>query len=95
MRPRRTRPRGTLGCVVEALAIYEGWARERFTGSRMCDPLFAISDDRLVTRADVQRAAMQAAVAEGVDPNDLGSHREAPHARNRRMRDPEGEKLRM
>ena len=28
-------------CVVEALTLYEGWARERFSGARMYDPLFA------------------------------------------------------
>ena len=32
-------------CVVEALEIYEGWARERFSGARMFDPLFAFDDD--------------------------------------------------
>ena len=61
-------------CVVEALEIYEGWARERFSGARMYDPLFAFDDAKLVTRADVQRIVMQSAVAEGVDPDDLGSH---------------------
>ena len=61
-------------CVVEALALYEGWAPERFTGNRKYDPLFAFADEKLVTRADVQRAAMQAAVAEVADPNDMGSH---------------------
>ena len=39
----------------------------------MYEPLSAHDDTRLVTRADVQRVAMQSAVAEGVDPNDLGS----------------------
>ena len=38
----------------------------------MYDPLFAYDDGKLVTRADVQRVVMQSAVAEGVDPNDLG-----------------------
>ena len=61
-------------CVVEAMTIYEKWAHERFSGERMHDPLFAYDDTKLVTRADVQRIVMQSAVAEGVDPNDLGSH---------------------
>ena len=51
-------------CVVEALALYEGWARERFTGARMYDPLFAYDGGKLVTRAEVQRVVMQSAVAE-------------------------------
>eukprot|EP00959_Pyramimonas_sp_CCMP1952_P024893 522437-Pyramimonas_sp.AAC.1 len=40
----------------------------------MYDPLFAFDDMHLVTRADVQRVVMQSAVAEGMDPNGLGSH---------------------
>ena len=60
--------------LVEALAIYESWAPERFTGHPKNDPVFAFTDEKVVTRADVQKVVIQAAVPEGADPNDMGSH---------------------
>ena len=61
-------------CVVQALADYGRHAPERLYGARACDALLVLEDGEPVTREHVQRLLKQSAIAEGLDPDVIGSH---------------------
>ena len=61
-------------CVVEALAMYEAHAPERFTGNQKELALFAWASGALLTRSEVQQALECAAVAMGMQADEVGSH---------------------
>ena len=61
-------------CIVEALEMYERWVPERFRGAERHDRLFIWPDGRFLVRNEVQQVLCSAAVAEGADPDSVGSH---------------------
>ena len=60
--------------VMEALEMYGRWAPERFRGAERHDRLFIWPDGRFLVRNEVQQVLCSAAVAEGADPDSVGSH---------------------
>ena len=54
--------------------MYERWVPERFRGAERHDQLFIWSSGRFQVRNEVQQAFCNAAVAEGADPDSIGSH---------------------
>ena len=61
-------------CVVAALEDYERHYPGRLRGGDRHAPLLVWADGTPLTRSDVQKALRRAAVAAGMDPEDIGSH---------------------
>ena len=61
-------------CVVRALENFAKLAPERFAGSARHEHLFRWSNGHYLSRQQIQTLVASAAVAEGMSPDDLGTH---------------------